>query len=501
MNKLSRIIRCALIALVVTSVATIQPSAQLANDSTKFLGNIMYNGQVSTNFDKYWNQMTPATMGKWQACELTDGNFNNVLWLDRAYLHAKQVGIPFKEHCLIWGADSAHGGAPGYIFRLTDTTQIRIRIQRWFDFLSKRYPDMDMIDVVNEPTHVVPSYINAMGGSGTTGWDWVIWCYEQARIYFPNSKLLLNDYNLLNYGAQCSKFLEIARLLKERNLVDGISCQGHTLESIPLDTIKRNLDSLTSLGIDFYVSELEINSSVDSTQQRLLSERFTLLWENPKVKGITMWGYVENQMWESQKHDAYLIKSDGITERPAFTWLKQYLNYTGDTIHYRLDKSVVGNGTITINPEKSFYNPFDTITITATPATGDTFTTWSGDMNSTVSTTKIVMISNRRLIANFTGTTPVLTQKKAAQVQLVMLRTDGQMLTVTPPAMNNNSAIGSLEISLFDMQGKLVWQTNHSQKGNTPYTVNLRQISTGSYIAQVNINSVIAQRAEIVFTK
>jgi len=46
-------------------------------------------------------------------------------------------------------------------------------------------PDLPMIDVVNEPLHAVPPYAAALGGSGATGWDWVIKAFEMARGHFP----------------------------------------------------------------------------------------------------------------------------------------------------------------------------------------------------------------------------------------------------------------------------------------------------------------------------
>jgi hypothetical protein len=61
------------------------------------------------------------------------------------------------------------------------------------------------------------------------------------------------------------------------------------------------------------------------------------------VKGITLWGYVQGQMWD-QTPTSYLVNSNG-TVRPAFTWLAQFIkdNPTGVKIsmaelptHYQL---------------------------------------------------------------------------------------------------------------------------------------------------------------------
>ena len=55
--------------------------------------------------------------------------------------------------------------------------------------LAARYPDVDFVDVVNEPLHAVPSYAAALGGAGATGYDWVLTAFEMAREHFPGAEL------------------------------------------------------------------------------------------------------------------------------------------------------------------------------------------------------------------------------------------------------------------------------------------------------------------------
>lgn len=68
-------------------------------------------------------------------------------------------------------------------------------MEKWIRLVGERYPDMDFVDVVNEPFNAPPPYKNALGGSGTTGGDWVITAFQWARQYCPSrTKLLLNEY-------------------------------------------------------------------------------------------------------------------------------------------------------------------------------------------------------------------------------------------------------------------------------------------------------------------
>ncbi len=91
----------------------------------------------------------------------------------------------------------------------------------------ERYPDTDFIDVVNEPIHAAPVYATDLGGSGTTGWDWVITAYQYARSYCPKSKLLLNFFNYPTHDQNAIQYIKIINLLQDRDLIDGVGIQCH----------------------------------------------------------------------------------------------------------------------------------------------------------------------------------------------------------------------------------------------------------------------------------
>ena len=103
-------------------------------------------------------------------------------------------------------------------------TQLDDRIRQIDDGL------LDMIDVVNEPLHSTPSYKEALGGDGVTGWDWVVTVFEMAMSYFPNAILMVNDYNILNLDQNTNNYLPVIAALQERGLIDAIGVQGHFLE-------------------------------------------------------------------------------------------------------------------------------------------------------------------------------------------------------------------------------------------------------------------------------
>lgn len=177
------------------------------------------------------------------------------------------------------------------------------------------------MDVVNEPLHAPPSYKEALGGDGETGWDWVVWSFERAREVLPEAKLLINEYNILCCEANRERYAEIVRLLDERDLIDGVGVQAHGLETVSSETVQESLDALAELGVPIYVSELELEISDDEQQLELYKNLFPVLWEHEAVAGVTLWGYRAGAMW---KPNAYLV--DWFDEpRPTMTWLRSYI--------------------------------------------------------------------------------------------------------------------------------------------------------------------------------
>lgn len=115
--------------------------------------------------------------------------------------------------------------------------------------------------------------------------------------------------------------MEIIDLLKSRGLIDIVGEQGHFLETTPSTTIQRNLNRLASTGLPIQISEYDVDLLDDAAQLKKYQEQFPIFWKHPAVRGITLWGYNQGQIW---RKNAYLLRTDG-SPRPAFTWLTQFV--------------------------------------------------------------------------------------------------------------------------------------------------------------------------------
>ncbi len=67
------------------------------------------------------------------------------------------------------------------------------------------------------------------------------------------------------------------------------------------------------------------------------------------------------------------------------------------------------NGTVTKNPNQATYDSNSTVQLTATPATGYHFTSWSGDLTGSTNPATVTMDANKNITANFAINTYTLT--------------------------------------------------------------------------------------------
>ena len=80
-------------------------------------------------------------------------------------------------------------------------------------------------------------------------------------------------------------------------------------------------------------------------------------------------------------------------------------NYTAVAGSFILNVTAV-NGTVVKNPDLVGYVSGASVQLTATPSSGYTFTSWSGDATGSVNPVTVVMNSNKNVTANFTATPP-----------------------------------------------------------------------------------------------
>jgi endo-1,4-beta-xylanase len=244
---------------------------------------------------------------------------------------ARDNGFVFRYHVLAWGSQQ-----PEWIAGLPPAEQLE-EIREWFAAVSERYGDaLDYIEVANEFENQPPTaqfqgnYVDALGGAGATGFDWVLTAFRMAREMFPASaRLMLNEYSVLNNDERTGRYVQLVELLKAEALIDAIGIQGHAFSTRgPVDQQIANLNRLGATGLPVLVTEMDIDGP-ELAQLADYQRIFPALWESEHVAGITLWGYRPG-MWRDPQQ-ATLVYPNG-AEKAALRWLKGYLRKTAPVV-------------------------------------------------------------------------------------------------------------------------------------------------------------------------
>ncbi|HEU5073616.1 MAG TPA: endo-1,4-beta-xylanase, partial [Polyangiaceae bacterium] len=281
----------------------------------KFIGNIAPKNQdVPADFASKWMQMSMEANSKWGFVQ-PDGP-DSWVWepVDEAYQYAKDNGVIFKQHNFFWNFEQ-----PSWVNEGNVATYAPI----WIQEFCERYPDVAQIDVVNEPFFNSAPYRNGMGGAGESGYDWVIQAFEWAREYCPNSILIINEFNIVEWEDDHNTFVAALHQIMDAGApIDAIGAQGHDIYRAGTDVALGYIDALTEeFGLPIYITELDIDLANDEEQLAKMQEIIPALWDHPNVHGITYWGFLQGSTWRT---NAWLVSTSG-TERPAMTWLQQFI--------------------------------------------------------------------------------------------------------------------------------------------------------------------------------
>ena len=350
-----------LILMVAISVALGGPG--LADGAAKFVGNITTNGQVRSDFGQYWNQITAENECKWASIEGTQGRYN---WsgCDAAYNWAKNNGGHFKFHALVWGSQY-----PSWL-NGKSAEDTKKAITNWMDAVKNHYPDLEMIDVVNEAIKSGGNYHSAYGPQGNNNiiaalggdngnYEFVVTAFKMARERWPDAILIYNDYNTVQW--QKDEGINLINKLKQQGApVDAYGLQAHDMQKagggnggtggggscLDINTLKSVIEEIwNKTQMPMFISEYDIASDDDNDQKNCYSQQISYFMENEHIAGITLWGYIYGSTWTTNGNSG-IIKNG--QDRPAMTWLKSYLKENKGVNSTGLP---TGDGVTIIEPE------------------------------------------------------------------------------------------------------------------------------------------------------
>ena len=361
--------------------------AQLNQNPCKFLGNITTRGQIQPNvgglkYEDLWDQLTCENESKWGSivnCKVSSAQEGIQKWnwknSDAHYNWCKENGVLFKFHCLVWTSQfpSCLKGVTG--------SELKKQVEYWMDAVAIKYPDLAIIDVVNEAIkgHAegesgAMDFKNALSqalGNSSNPYDykWIAEAFRMARERFPNAVLIYNDYNTFTW--QKNEFVDlVSSLVKQGAPIDAYGHQSHDLDDYYKNnqitnfgnTLKEIHNSITQKAgkeLLCYITEFDISQGDDNTYETIMKNTFKPMWEADYVAGITIWGFVNGATW---RDNTGLVTSSG-ADRSGMKWLK---NYMATDEAKNAESPYCGGPSATINLSAKTVELGKPVTITAT---------------------------------------------------------------------------------------------------------------------------------------
>jgi endo-1,4-beta-xylanase len=306
-------------------------AAPMASGLSKFLGGAIDSaGNLhGTNFTAYWNSTRLVNVGNWYELEPAQGGYVSE-YVNGMTDFCAQNGWDFIHNQIF----NASGGAPEWVAGLPLAQQVQgvKNILQWFRQTCK--PGKIIID--NEVLHrAAPPYAAGMGGSGATGYDWLIQEYTWARQYLPYSagwRLGINDYDVEGNDepgwngdpGATTRYINLCRLLINAGVLDFIGCEGDYIPGYTTGGVNNALNRLGALGLPLYITEANFDSPDDNVQLGYFQTYFPIIWQNQYVAGFIYWSPTNYASDGNIFPNSTLQHSDG-SNRPALNWLLEYV--------------------------------------------------------------------------------------------------------------------------------------------------------------------------------
>jgi len=270
---------------------------------------------------------------------------------DRFVKFTKENNMKLRWHTLVW-----HNQSPKWIFQDKDGNKaskemLEERLKKYIYTVGKRYAgDVYSVDVVNECISDKKYKLRDINDQSKwfdiLGPDYVDKAFFWAKEAFPNSNLVINDYNLeTNPKKRKGMYKLVKGMLKRKVPVDTVGLQMHiNLENPPVKQIKKTIELFSKLGLKVIVTEMDVSVYKDfqpgnvheakkeytkellETQAERYRELFECFKEEAEkgyLKDVVLWGITDRFSWKNNfpvpgRTDIPLLFDTEGNPKPAF---------------------------------------------------------------------------------------------------------------------------------------------------------------------------------------
>ena len=256
--------------------------------------------------------------------------------------YCKENGIEPKCHCLNYDAF-----VPNWVINTT-VAEHKAKLEKRFREIATRYAkDIPSFEVTNETLQRCNSKFFYED-------DFLDWSYRMADRYFPNNRLIINDYNIWwpnSYNDRNAYYMQIQRLLRDGiTHLDSIGMQFHSFfplekeadmaqERYNPESLYALMDLYARFGLAEQITEMTLSAFGGSeedeyVQAELLKNVYSIFFSHPAMEAVIYWNLVDGYAAFAPQGDMTageniyyggLLRFD-MSEKPAYKMLKHLVN-------------------------------------------------------------------------------------------------------------------------------------------------------------------------------
>ncbi len=272
-----------------------------------------------------FNLLTPENSMKMDLMNPAPGRYQ-FADADNLVTFAQQNNMTIHGHPLLW-----YTQVPEWVEQ-SDPADREILMREYIVRILQRYEDsITLWDIVNEPMDEAGNLRNSVWFQGM-GEQYIDIAYHQARQILPQATLILNEYDIEFNGPKSDGFFNLVERLQSRAVpLDAIGFQMHLFTTFDqFDEVRQKFQRAADLGLDIYVTELDVSFPEGSTQRdferqgEIYHEVLSICLEQPRCKALQTWGFTDQYSWRERLQP--LLLDSRYQAKPAYGRLQDRLS-------------------------------------------------------------------------------------------------------------------------------------------------------------------------------
>jgi endo-1,4-beta-xylanase len=342
----------------------------------QWLGNSTYANLAATEF----SSLTAENHMKWETLQPSPGSFNFGP-ADQIVAFAQQHGQDVYGHTLVW-----HSQTPQWVQQLSGSALEQAMEGHITTVMQHFAGSVQRWDVVNEAIEGDGSLRNSFWLQGM-GPGYIASALQYARAADPSATLCLNDFSIDGINAKSDAYFQLVQqLLADGVPIDCMGFQAHLILGQVPSTMQQNLQRFADLGLEVWITELDIRMNTPPTQQMLeqqateYAQVFEICQNVSGCAGVTTWGIHDGQSWIPDffpGQGAALMWDENFQPKPAYFAVLEQLGGDPGAPPPPPPPPPPGDCQVTYQADNWGGHPGFTATVTITNTSASTINGWT----------------------------------------------------------------------------------------------------------------------------